>query len=64
MNCLRAGAALVLGVRLPTEPELWLRFAWVFLLGIVTMALLGVALSALPRSSSSAMPSSPNNPAR
>ncbi|MGI8392261.1 ABC transporter permease [Leucobacter sp. W1038] len=47
-------AALVLGVRLPTEPELWLRFAWVFLLGIVTMALLGVALSALPRSSRSA----------
>ncbi|MGK0715255.1 ABC transporter permease [Leucobacter sp. W1153] len=47
-------AALVLGVPLPTQPGLWLRFAWVFLLGIVTMALLGVALSALPRSSRSA----------
>ncbi|MBO1902766.1 ABC transporter permease [Leucobacter weissii] len=49
-----AFAVLVFGVELPREPELWLRFAWIALLGIVTMTLLGIALSALPRSSRSA----------
>lgn len=49
-----AFAAVVLGVRLPSEPELWLRFGGLFLLGIATMSLLGIALSALPRSSRSA----------
>ena len=51
---LLAFAALVLGVELPSEPGLWLRFAWLFLLGIATMTLLGIALSAVPRSSRSA----------
>ena len=47
-------AALVFGVELPTEPERWLTFAWVFLLGVATCALLGIALSAIPRSGRSA----------
>ncbi|QNN63977.1 ABC transporter permease [Leucobacter denitrificans] len=49
-----AFAALALGVDLPTDPDLWLRFAWIFVLGIITMTLLGIALSAVPRSSRSA----------
>ncbi|WP_125100683.1 ABC transporter permease [Leucobacter chromiireducens] len=51
---LLAFAALAFDVELPTEPAAWLRFAWLFLLGIATMTLLGIALSALPRSSRSA----------
>jgi len=47
-------AALALGVQLPTEPEAWMTFAWVFVLGITASALLGVALSALPRTGKSA----------
>jgi ABC-2 type transport system permease protein len=47
-------AAVVFGVQLPTEPERWLTFAWVFLLGVTTCALLGIALSAIPRSGRSA----------
>lgn len=47
-------AALVLGVALPTEPGRWATFAWVFVLGIATSALLGIALSAVPRSAKSA----------
>ena len=45
---------LVLGIELPTEPSKWLTFAWVFVLGLTTCALLGIALSALPRSGKSA----------
>lgn len=51
---LLAFAAIVLQVKLPTDPALWLRFSWIFLLGIATMTLLGIALSALPRSTRSA----------
>ncbi|GAA1464804.1 ABC transporter permease [Microbacterium thalassium] len=47
-------AVLVFQVPLPTEPDKWLTFAWVFLLGITSSALLGVALSTVPRSSRSA----------
>jgi ABC-2 type transport system permease protein len=47
-------AAVAFGVRLPSEPSKWLTFAWVFLLGVSTCALLGIALSALPRSGKSA----------
>lgn len=47
-------ARLAFGVALPTDPALWMRFAWLFLLGIATMTLLGVALAAIPRSSRSA----------
>jgi ABC-2 type transport system permease protein len=49
-----AFAAVVLRVPLPTEPERWLTFAWVFVLGITGSALLGVALSSVPRTSRSA----------
>jgi ABC-2 type transport system permease protein len=47
-------AAFVFGVALPTEPERWLTFAWVFVFGVVTSAVLGIALSGLPRSGKSA----------
>ena len=47
-------AAGVLGVELPTEPSRWATFAWVFVLGITTSALLGVALSSVPRTAKSA----------
>jgi ABC-2 type transport system permease protein len=47
------GTAL-LGLHLPTEPGRWVTFAWVFLLGVGTCALLGVAISSLPRSARSA----------
>ena len=47
-------AVFVLGVDLPTDPASWATFAWVFVLGITTSALLGVALSALPRTGKSA----------
>ena len=42
-------ARLAFDVALPTDAASWLRFAWVYLLGIVTSAVLGIALSALPR---------------
>jgi len=47
-------AAIVFRVPLPDEPEKWLTFAWVFLLGVITSAILGIALSGLPRSGKSA----------
>ncbi|MBD3940271.1 ABC transporter permease [Microbacterium sp. NEAU-LLC] len=47
-------AGTVLRVALPTDAVAWLTFAWVFVLGIATSALLGVALSSLPRSAKSA----------
>ncbi|WP_285042221.1 ABC transporter permease [Plantibacter sp. LMC-P-059a] len=47
-------ANLVFGVALPTEPERWVTFAWIYLLGIATSAVLGIALSAVPRSGKSA----------
>jgi ABC-2 type transport system permease protein len=47
-------AATVLGVELPAEPARWATFAWVFVLGITTSALLGVALSSVPRTAKSA----------
>ncbi|MBN9605271.1 MAG: ABC transporter permease [Actinomycetales bacterium] len=51
---LLAVAALVFQVPLPTEPERWVTFAWVFLLGVTTCAILGIGLSQLPRSGRSA----------
>lgn len=47
-------AVVAFGVELPGEPGRWLTFAWVFLLGVTTCALLGIALSAIPRSGRSA----------
>jgi ABC-2 type transport system permease protein len=47
-------AKFAFGVALPSSAQAWITFVWVFVLGIVTSALLGIALSALPRSSRSA----------
>ena len=47
-------ARLAFGVALPTDPEAWLRFVWIYLLGIITSAVLGIALSAVPRTGKSA----------
>ena len=47
-------AGTVFQVPLPSDPERWLTFAWVFVLGVTTCAVLGIALSALPRSGKSA----------
>jgi ABC-2 type transport system permease protein len=47
-------AATVFGIALPTEPQAWGTFAWVFVLGVATSALLGIALSSVPRSGKSA----------
>lgn len=42
------------GLRLPAEPAKWVTFGWVFLLGVVSCALLGIAISSLPRTAKSA----------
>ena len=47
-------ARFVLDIALPSEPEKWATFAWVFVFGVITSALLGIALSAVPRSGKSA----------
>ncbi len=47
-------AGTVFRVPLPSDPQKWLSFAWVFVLGVTTCAVLGIALSALPRSGKSA----------
>lgn len=47
-------AGVAFQVPLPTEPEKWFTFAWVFLLGVTTSAVLGIALSGVPRSGKSA----------
>ncbi|NEM92097.1 ABC transporter permease [Galbitalea soli] len=49
-----AFAGLVFGVALPTDGAKWATFAWVFLLGVTTSAVLGIGLSAIPRSGKSA----------
>jgi len=47
-------ARVAFGVELPTDPAKWGTFAWVFLLGIGTSAVLGIAMSRLPRTGKSA----------
>ena len=47
-------AAIVFRVSLPTTSENWLTFAWVFLLGVITSAVLGIAVSGIPRTGKSA----------
>jgi ABC-2 type transport system permease protein len=56
---LQAGLLLLVArfafqVDLPTEPQKWFTFAWVFVLGVTTSAVLGIALSGVPRSGKSA----------
>ena len=47
-------ARFAFGVDLPTELGAWATFAWVFLLGVTTSAVLGIALSRVPRTGKSA----------
>lgn len=51
---LLVASATVFGIALPTTVEAWATFAWVFVLGTATSALLGIALSSVPRSGKSA----------
>ncbi len=46
--------ALAFDLTLPATPQLWLRFAWVFVLGTAAGTVIGIAYSSLARSSSSA----------
>jgi len=46
--------ALFFGLDLPTDPERWVTFAWLSLLGAATFTLLGIAASDVPRSGRSA----------
>jgi ABC-2 type transport system permease protein len=47
-------AFTVFRVPLPDDPAKWGQFAWIFLLGVTTSAILGIALSSVPRSGASA----------
>jgi ABC-2 type transport system permease protein len=47
-------ARFAFGVELPADAQKWMTFAWVYLLGIVSSALLGIAISRLPRTGKSA----------
>ena len=47
-------ARVAFNVELPTDGGRWLTFAWVYLLGIMTSAVLGIALSRIPRTGKSA----------
>jgi ABC-2 type transport system permease protein len=47
-------SSLFFGLELPATAALWLRFAWLFLLGIAAGTTLGIAYSSLARSSRSA----------
>jgi ABC-2 type transport system permease protein len=51
---LLAVGMLLFDVTLPTEPQRWLTFAWVFLLSIVSCSLLGIAISSVAKSAQSA----------
>ena len=41
---------LLYGITLPTDPERWLTFIWVMLLGLISSTLLGIAFSSVPKS--------------
>jgi ABC-2 type transport system permease protein len=45
---------LLFGLELPSSAELWLRFAWIYVLGIAAGTVLGSAYSSIPRSARSA----------
>jgi len=51
---LLAVAALAFDVPMPSDPDRWVTFAWVFVLGTATGTVCGVAFSSLPRSGRSA----------
>lgn len=51
---LLAVAAVAFGVELPTEPSKWATFAWCYVLGTASSAVLGIAYSSVPKSAKSA----------
>src|SRR3954468_2358390 len=54
LSILLSIGALTFGLDLPASAGLWLRFAWVFLLGTTAGSVLGIVYSSVPRSSNSA----------
>jgi ABC-2 type transport system permease protein len=50
-----AVAALLFGLKLPTDPMKWLTLLWVFALGVVACALLGIVVSSLVKSANGAV---------
>jgi ABC-2 type transport system permease protein len=51
---LLAVGAVAFDLAVPSSPEVWLRFAWIFLLGTASGTVLGIAFSSVPRSARSA----------
>jgi ABC-2 type transport system permease protein len=51
---LLTAGSLLFGLTIPTSPHLWLRFAWIFLLGTTAGTICGIAYSSVPRSARSA----------
>jgi len=51
---LLAISGLLLGVDLPTEPDRWLNFVWIFILGTASGSVLGIAFSVVPKSGKAA----------
>jgi ABC-2 type transport system permease protein len=54
MAVLLTVGAVAFGLELPTDPALWLRFAWVVVLGTTAGTTLGIVYSSVPRSANSA----------
>jgi len=54
MAILLAVGSLAFGLELPTSLDLWLRFAWVFVLGTTAGTVAGIVYSSVPRSATSA----------
>jgi ABC-2 type transport system permease protein len=54
MALIVACGVLLFGLDLPSEPQRWFTFAWVWVLGTVACSFLGIAASSLARSSRSA----------
>lgn len=46
--------ALLFDLDLPASADLWLRFAWIFVLGVASGTVVGIAFSSVPRSGRSA----------
>jgi len=51
---LLAIAGLLLGVDIPSEPQKWVNFLWIFLLGTASGSVLGIAFSIVPKSGKAA----------
>ncbi|HET9656223.1 MAG TPA: ABC transporter permease [Kineosporiaceae bacterium] len=51
---LLAVGTAVFGLSLPSDASVWLRFAWIFLLGTTAGTVLGIAYSSVPRSAKAA----------